>query len=190
MAMKGAMKAPDSEDWLLAVIDWQERLSAAMPRAGREAAVAATLKLIRAAAIFKMPVLVSEQYPQGLGPTIASILGELPQPAFISEKRSFSALACDEFRQRLSATGRRNVLLAGIEAHVCVLQTAWDLHREGFGVGVGADAVCSRTPLNAELALRQMGREGMAVLGVEAWLFAFLGTAEHPRFKDISALLK
>ena len=185
-----ATKPPDSEDWLLAVIDWQEQLSAAMPRAEREAALAATLRLIKGAALLKMPILVSEQYPQGLGPTVASIRGELPEPAFISEKLSFSALSCDEFRQRLSATGRQNVLLAGIEAHVCVLQTAWELHREGFGVGVAADAVCSRAPLNAGLALRQMRREGVAVLGAEAWLFAFLGSADHPCFKSISALMK
>ncbi len=185
-----AARPHDSEDWVLAVIDWQERLTAAMPRAGREAAIAATLRLIRAAAILNMPVLVSEQYPRGLGHTVGEIRGELSQPAFISEKLSFSALACDEFRRRLEATGRGNVLLAGVEAHVCVLQTAWELQRQGFGVGVAADAVCSRAPLNAELALRQMRAEGMSVLGAEAWLFAFVGSAEHPRFKDISALLK
>ena len=181
---------PDSESWVLAIIDWQERLAAAMPRAAREAAVAATLRLIRAAAILKMPVLVSEQYPQGLGHTIATIRAELATPAFISEKLSFSALACEEFRRRLDATGRRNVLLAGLETHVCVLQTAGDLQREGFGVGVAADAVCSRAPLNSELALQHMRSEGTSVLGGEAWIFKFLGSAGNPRFKEISALLK
>ena len=185
-----AARRHDSEGWVLAVIDWQERLTAAMPRAGREAAVAATLRLIRAAAILKMPVLVSEQYPKGLGHTIADIRGELPQPPFISEKLSFSALACEEFRRRLDTTGRQSVLLTGIEAHVCVLQTARDLHEAGFAVGVAADAVCSRVQFNTELALQQLRSEGISVLGAEAWLFAFLGSAGHPSFKEISALLK
>lgn len=171
----------------LVLIDVQGKLAQLMHE--REALFDNLQRLIQGVRVLGLPVLWLEQYPQGLGPTIpevARLLSDLQPVA----KMSFSAWGCEAFRQRLEASGRRQVLLAGIEAHVCVYQTAVDLLAAGYTVEVVGDAVSSRTAANRQLGLERMRAAGARWTGVEMALFELLRTAAAPAFKAIARLVK
>jgi nicotinamidase-related amidase len=174
-----------ARDAALLVVDVQEKLMALMEDRAR--VVGNSVRLIRAAALLGIPTWATEQYPKGLGPTVSEIAALISQR---SEKLTFSCCGVPELVEQLHGRGIRHVTVAGIEAHVCVAQTALDLLRLGFGVGVPADAVGSRNRLDWELALRRLERAGAVVTSTEAMLFEWLGTADHPQFKAISALVK
>jgi nicotinamidase-related amidase len=142
--------------------------------------------LLRGARILGLPVLVTEQYPKGLGHTVSEVAEHLDgvQPL---EKVCFSAADAEGFRDAL---GRDQVLLCGIEAHVCVSQTAEDLLADGREVHVAQDAVTSRTAENRDLGLHKMERSGATVTSVETALFELLGRAGTPEFKEVQALIK
>ena len=135
-----------------------------------------------------MPILWAEQNPQGLGATVREIASLLPGRPI--PKRSFSCCGESRFMQALTDLGRRQVLLAGIEAHVCVYQTAMDLMERGFEVHVVADAVSSRTILNKDIALRTMRDAGASITSVETALFELLRVAEGEKFKEILKIVK
>ncbi len=160
----------------------------AFPRhRGGDRLLANALRLVRAAQILGIPVLATEQYPKGLGPTLESLAALIPdRPA----KTSFHCLGAPGVVEGLAALGVRHVTLAGIEAHVCVAQTALELLALGYGVQVPADAVGSRFAIDREFALRRLELAGAIVSTTEAVLFEWLGGAEHARFKEISALIK
>ncbi len=174
----------------LLIVDVQERLLPAM--ADGAGVVSRCSILLKAAKALHVPVTVSEQYPKGLGHTVAALKADIGNgPVF--EKLSFSCWRDISLRAHFIGhhdTGRPQVIIAGIEAHVCVAQTALDLAQSGFGVFVVADAVSSRTENSAALALTRMGQAGIAVINTEMAVFELLGKAGTPEFKLLSALIR
>jgi nicotinamidase-related amidase len=145
-------------------------------------------RLIRGCAVLGVPVICTEQNPAGLGQTIDEIA-----PLIVSEpipKLTFSCCGEDAFLRRLKATGRKQVVVSGIEAHICVSQTALDLMAMDYEVYVVADAVSSRKAINRDVALGRLARDGAEIVTVEAALFEMLGSAEGERFKHILKIVK
>lgn len=172
----------------LVIVDIQERLAPAI--AGADAALKATLLLVAAAKRLAVPVSVTEQYPKGLGQSVAPLRDALGNDAAIFEKMDFSAMRAPDFAAHLEKQKRRSVILCGMEAHVCVLQTAIEAQEAGYDVGLVADAVGSRTMQSVEIALRRMEREGIRLLTSEMVVFEWLGRAGSDDFKAIAPLLK
>jgi nicotinamidase-related amidase len=170
----------------LAVIDVQEAFRPAVLDFERVTANIGVL--VQGARILGLPVLVTEQYPKGLGDTVPEVAQHLAGVPRL-EKTSFSALAADGFPAALDED-RDQVVLCGIEAHVCVNQTAEDLLADGREVHVVADAVTSRTAENRELGVHKMERSGAVLTSVETALFELLREAGTPEFKEIQALVK
>jgi nicotinamidase-related amidase len=175
------------EETLLIVIDVQERLLPVM--AEQAELLENLLKLIQGIQVLRIPILVTEQYPKGLGPTIRE-LRELITPFTAIEKRSFSCCGIDSFQQALERSGRRQLLVCGIEAHVCVYQTSLDLLVEEYSVHVLTDGVSSRRLSNKTLALEKLAHLGAQLTSVEMALFELLQNAEGDAFKRISAIVK
>ena len=176
----------------LLVVDMQERLLPAM--AGAEPLLHCAGILIRAAKRLDLPVLVSEQYPKGLGPTdpgLRALLGNEIEP---QPKTHFSCADDPNIRTRLQSLareqGRDQAVLLGIEAHVCVLQTALGLSRLGLAPFVVGDAVASRRAESRQMALDRMARDGVEIVTTEMVLFEWLGKAGTPEFKELSALIR
>lgn len=176
-----------AERSVLVVIDEQERLVPAIHE--HERVVRNTTILMDAAAALDVPVLVSEQYPRGLGPTV-TVVRQRVDAAAVVEKIHFSCAAEPAFLEKLEATGRSQIVLAGTEAHVCVLQTALGLAGQGRTVALVADATSSRTPANAELGIARMARAGVEIVSTEMVVFEWLHRAGTPVFKTVSALIK
>ena len=145
--------------------------------------------LIQGLQALDIPVLWLEQYPEGLGPTIPEIAELLPDNAAIP-KVCFSGCGQPEFRARLQDLKRKQVLVAGIEAHICVYQTVRDLLDMGHEVEVVADAVSSRTPVNRQVGLDRMSSMGASITSVEMLLFELLGEAGSDVFRQIAKLVK
>ena len=165
------------------VVDLQERLMRAIHQADQVIAHGAWL--IQIAQRLQVPVLTSEQYPQGLGSTVAAIRALLPASAFM-EKTHFSCAAEPDCLRRIDALDRRQVVVIGAEAHVCVLQTALGLQAAGKEVYLVADAVSSRAPRDVELALERMRAEGVRIVSREMVVFEWLERAGDDRFRAIS----
>lgn len=174
----------------LLLVDLQTRLFAAMSQHQRDEVVRSAGILSAAASALDVPVLYTEQYPKGLGATDPEVAAKLPDHAHCFEKTGFSCRAADGLLARLKSTERRQIVLAGQETHVCVLQTAFDLAAEGFQVFVVEDGVCSRNPEHRRNALERMRAGGIVMTNVESVLFEWLGDAAHPRFKALSALIR
>jgi nicotinamidase-related amidase len=136
------------------------------------------------------PVLASEQYPKGLGHTVAELAGRLPEGSAVVEKLRFSACGVDAFEEALAASGCARWVVAGIETHVCVNQTVHDLLARGFEVHVAADAVSSRSATNRSLGLEKMAAAGARVTSAEMALFEMLERAGSDEFKAISRLVR
>ena len=149
-------------------------------------------RLVRGAHILGLPVLLTEQYVKGLGPTVAAVRTAFEESGGYDpiEKDCFSAHGCAAFTTRLDALGRRQVILAGVETHVCVYQTALDLLAAGFEVFLPADAVSSRTAENREIAVRRLVSEGVRLSSTEMALFELLGVSGTDEFRAISRLIK
>jgi nicotinamidase-related amidase len=169
------------------IVDFQVRLAPAMVDSERTVANAAVL--MRAAPRFAVPVIVTEQYPRGIGPTVPE-LADLMPPEGALEKVHFAALDDAGVAKRVAGTGRRQMIVTGMEAHICVLQTAMALLREGSEVFVVADAVASRTAANRDAALGRMAAAGIQVVTTEMVVFEWLERAATPLFKDMVALIK
>ncbi|MGA2114402.1 MAG: hydrolase [Bryobacteraceae bacterium] len=177
-------------DSVVVIIDIQERLAAAMLSSARQAAIRNTRILIQAAACLGVPVLVTEQYPKGLGPTVAELTGILPGGTQRFEKTCFSCARAGTFSAALDASGRSQVILVGMEAHVCVLQSALELRAGGREVFAVEDACCSRKQENHINAMYRLRGAGVAVTNTESVLFEWLRDARHEHFKAISALVR
>ena len=145
--------------------------------------------LLRAAARLDVPVLVSEQYPKGLGHTVGELLALAPEDS-VMEKLHFSCAADEPIRARLEGFGRNQVVVAGIEAHVCVLQSCLGLKQQGYEVFVVGDACSSRDPANHQAAMARLAAGGVSVVTLEMALFEWLHVAGTPEFKEISRLIK
>ena len=171
----------------LVVVDVQEAFRPAV--LDFEQVVGNVSVLVRGAGVLGLPTLVTEQYPKGLGRTVPELAEHLDQVDPI-EKVCFSAVQADGFSRALQDGRRDQVLLCGIETHVCVNQTAQDLIRDGLEVHVAQDAVSSRTKENRDLGLHKMERSGAMVTSVETALFELLRAAGTPEFKEVQALVK
>lgn len=180
-----------ASDSLLVMIDIQERLTAAMPEVARRLLLHNSTILLKAASELDIPVLVSEQYPKGLGKTETNLAQQLPTHAQRFEKTCFSACGANDFMQAIDhSLRRRQVILVGMETHVCVLQTALELSARGLQVFVVEDASCSRNPTNAQNALARLRWAGVIVTSTESVLFEWLSDSSHECFKKLSALIR
>jgi nicotinamidase-related amidase len=179
-----------ADDCVLIIVDVQERLGDAMPRKVLNRVVANTTLLTRSADLMDIPVLHTEQYPRGLGTTLPSIMEALPSSVQSFEKTSFSCCAAEGFRAALDALKRQQVVIVGMESHVCVLQTALDLCAAGLQVFVAEDAICSRRLENYQNALERMRQATVGVVSAESVVFEWMGSADHPKFKPIQAMLR
>lgn len=172
---------------VLLVVDVQDRLAPAIHDGG--AVLGRIETLLRAAGRLGVPVAATEQYPRGLGRTVAGI-SALLDPGAIVEKIHFSAAEEPGFVERLRGHDRRQVVVAGMEAHVCVLQTALGLATAGFDPFVVADAVGSRTAADKALGLERLRGEGVRIVSTEMVVFEWLHRAGTPEFKDVVNLIK
>ncbi len=171
----------------LLLVDVQERLTPVMHDPRRVLHHGSLL--LRAARRLEIPVLASEQYPKGLGPTMVDLRQDLPQDA-VCPKNSFSCCGDDTLMSRVRGLERDQVVIAGIEAHVCVLQTALDMKTAGFGVCVVRDACSARNPDHEDVAWARLLQAGVTVAVTEMVLFEWLGRAGTEAFKEISAWIK
>ncbi len=175
------------DECVLVVVDVQGKLAQLMQ--GREELFKNVGILIKAAKVLGMPILWCQQVPEALGETVEQIK-ELLEGCEPINKSSFSCCGSGQFCEKLRGLGRGQVVLCGIEAHVCIYQTAVDLVRRGYAVNVVCDAVSSRTAENREAGLRRMESEGAKIGSVEMVLFEILRTADHPKFRQIAKLVK
>jgi nicotinamidase-related amidase len=174
-----------ADDTALLVVDVQEKLIPAI--ADRDRVVWNIRRLIDGARILGLPVAATEQYPQGLGPTVAELaerLGPIPS------KLTFSCSGCPEIFREWQGCGVHKILVCGVEAHVCVQQTVLDLLSEGWRIYVAADAVGSRREIDYRTALARMDSAGATLTTAEAALFEWCRLAGTPEFKQISRLAK
>ena len=174
----------NAEGAVLVLIDLQERLMPVIH--DQEAIVARAVRLAEAAQLLGVPVLATEQNPAGLGPTVAPLKA---YPQAVLSKTTFSAAGDPGFSALLPA-GAGQIVVAGCEAHVCVLQTVLDLLGSGHRVLVAADAVGSRHPADKAAALDRASRHGAEIVTSEMVLFEWLRDASHPRFREVQKLLK
>lgn len=176
------------DDALLIIVDIQERLAVAMTE--KERVIANTLHLIESAKLLGLPLLITEQYPKGLGPTVSEVRNAVQTYAPI-EKISFSCCGEKFFMEAVQETEKKQIILVGMETHVCVLQTCIDLlQAEEYDVHVVADAVCSRTDANYRTALELMRDAGAVITCTETVLFQLLVKAGTEEFKAISKRIK
>ena len=172
---------------VLVIVDVQGRLAQLMD--DRETLYANLQRMVRGAKALELPILWAEQNPRGLGPTIPELTALLEDEQPIS-KMTFSCCGSPEFIADLAATGRRQVLLTGIEAHICVYNTAVDLLGRDYEVHLVEDAVGARVASNKSVGVRRMCAEGAVLSSTEMALFELIKTAEHPRFREIQAIVK
>ena len=184
------MNRLDRNDVCFLFIDIQERLLPVIE--GREPLLENLQRLIRGAAILGVPILVTEQYVRGLGPTVEPLRVALDEANALSpiEKATFSAWRSSEFQTQWRLLGKKQAVVAGIESHVCVYQTVCDLLDNGFAVTVVDDAVASRTARNQEIGVRSMLQEGAKISSTEMLLFELTATSGTDEFRAISKLVK
>ncbi len=177
------MRTLTPEATALLFIDFQTKLMRVIEDA--DAVIANAKRLLDAAALFGVPVLFTEQNAKGLGPTIEALA---PPAGVAIPKMSFDACGCEGLIPRLE--GKPDILVAGCEAHVCVLQTVLSLIDTGRRVFAARDAIGSRRSESKETAIRRMERHGAEIVTTEMAIFEWLGSAEHPRFREAAALVK
>lgn len=172
---------------ILVVVDVQGKLAQLMH--DKEIVYANIERMIKGAQLLDIPILWTEQYPEGLGATIPQ-LAQLMSGNSPLVKDTFSCCGDDKFANALNSSGRQQVMLTGIEAHVCVYQTARDLLTDGFGVELIVDAVSSRTSANRQLGIERMKDLGAGVMSTEMTLFELLRVAKGDKFKEVLRIVK
>lgn len=178
----------DPAQTALAIIDMQEAFRG---KISDFAEVSAHVALIaHAARLLSIPVIVTEQYPRGLGHTVGEITAVLPDGYETVEKTTFSACGAQDFVMRLDVAGARHVLICGIEAHVCVNQTTHDLLALGYTVHLLTDCITARAAHNLQLGLGKMQQSGALFSSTEMALFELMRDAQHEQFKSIQKLIK
>ena len=175
------------ENSLLLIIDVQEKLVNALDK---NIIVKRVSNLVKSARLLSIPVAVTEQYPKGLGPTVSEVSAEFPENTPVFEKTSFNALAENGVLDKIKSYNKKQIVICGIETHICVHQTAAALLREGFEVYVVKDACASRNKYEFKQGIELMADNGVKVSCVEIVLFEWLQTAKNPHFKEIQALIK
>lgn len=174
-------------DTLLVIVDIQTKLLNVMFE--RERLILSCSKLIQAAKLLEIPIIITEQYPEGMGPTDPRII-ELLQDTEVIAKMSFSCCAVEDFNQKIANFGKKQIVMIGIEAHICILQTVHDLLHQGYLVYVPYDAVSSRKEGDYKNALGRMRQAGAVIGSVESAIFELLERAGTPIFRQISKLIK
>ncbi|MFW6284074.1 MAG: hydrolase [Desulfosalsimonas sp.] len=177
----------DSQQTALVVIDVQGKLARTV--SDSQQVVSNVEKLIRGANLFELPVIVTEQHPVGLGPTI-EVLQELFTNVSMVEKMTFNACMTPYFVQAMEQAGRRKILICGLEAHICVHQTVWGLLGRDFQVHVASDAVSSRTAWNRNMAIERMRAQGAVISTTEMALFELMQDANDDRFREFARIVK
>lgn len=175
-------------DSVLVIIDVQTQLTSVIAEA--PGMCVRTAVLLQAAQQLQVPVLVTEQYPQGLGRTERVIISKLPDPLPIYEKTGFSCFSAPGFSDALQATKRKQVIIIGVEAHICVMQTALDFLAMGYQVYIVEDAVCSRKADHKLYALKRIYQQGATITNYESVMFEWLRDANHAEFKTLSRLIR
>ena len=188
MATTQDFRLSPNESGLL-IVDVQEKLMAAMPEAPRNRTLDSVHTLIETANRLGFPILATEQYPRGRGPTVTSLAESIPNFSPF-EKMTFSCTGAGKFFSDIKALGRSKIILTGCETHVCCYQTALDLMENGFIVHAVADALCSRQKLNWRNALKALERAGAIPATTEQVLFDLLKVAGTEDFKSLSRLIK
>lgn len=181
------LKKLNSQDTLFLVIDVQEKLVGMLEKSTisvKTSILAATTNIL------EIPTIVTEQYPKGLGSTVEMVKSKLSANASYFEKTSFSALEQPEILEAIKNTGKKQVIICGIESHICVLQSAIDLINEGYEVFVVKDACASRNKYEFKLSIERLKEAGAVITCVEMIIFELLGSAKHPKFKELQALIK
>ncbi len=186
-AVKNVIMRINAEHTAALIIDVQERLLPAMSENGQ--LLANTIKLLKGLQILEIPSVFTQQYTRGLGDTVAEVKGLYSDFEF-TEKTTFSCCGEPAVDVKLNQLGKNTVIVAGIESHVCVLQTVTDLVDLGFEVVVAVDCIASRHPFDKKYALKRMMKEGATLSTTESILFELLGKAGGDKFKAISALVK
>lgn len=181
------MNMLDRKECLLLVVDVQERLVSALDK---DVVVKRAGTLVEAAKILEIPTIVTEQYPKGLGSTVSFVKDKLIDSVKIVEKTAFSAIKEKGFMDVLKSYGKKQIVLCGIETHVCVHQTCADLITEGFDVYVVKDACASRSKYEFKQGIERMQENGAKISCVEIVLFEWLRSSQNPYFKEIQALIK
>lgn len=181
------MNVLNPQDSLVLIIDIQEKLVRALDK---DIVVKRASNLVKSAKILDIPVIVTEQYPKGLGATVEALSSNLPENAQIVEKTAFNALLEDGLLEKLKSFGKKQIVICGIETHICVHQTAAALLREGFEVYVAKDACASRNKYEFKQGIEIMEANGAKISCVEIILFEWLQTAKNPNFKEVQALIK
>jgi nicotinamidase-related amidase len=174
----------------LVVIDVQEKMLTAITTSPTDIILDKIRRLIGVAKVLDMPIVYTEQYPQGLGPTSTRLKEWLPAELRPVVKTTCSCWRDQSFRNALQATGREHVILAGLETHVCVQQTALDLLRVDYSVFVPVDAIGSRFPLDMNTSLERMRHAGVEISTTESLIFDLVERCDHPKFKDVLQLVK
>ena len=177
----------NTDNTLLLVIDVQDRLIGMLKNS--DEIIKNNMILAKSAQILGVPTIVTEQYPQGLGSTVLEVK-EVVSPEHIFEKTSFSALENVEILDKIKSYGVKNIVITGIETHICVYQTTLSLIENGFNVYVVKNAVSSRKTKDYRTALELMRDFGAKLTCVEAVLFELLKTSKHPNFKEIQSFIK
>ena len=171
----------------LIVIDVQERLVPAMQAPAR--VIRNTQTLMTAAKKLAIPILLTEQYPKGLGHIVPE-LRELAKAGTVIKKMHFSCMNEKPFAARFKALGRRQAVIVGMEAHICVMQTGVDLMEQGYEIFVVTDATSSRTPESEKACLDRLGAAGAGIVTTEMVVFEWLGRAGTPEFKELLSMIK
>lgn len=175
------------EESIALFIDFQERLVPAM-RKNKEL-IENTGKLLKGLKELAVPMIFTQQYTRGLGPTVNDLIINPEKFSYI-EKTSFSCCDEEKFTQTLEGLNKKNVIICGIESHVCVLQTAIDLKNKGYNPVLVVDCISSRKKESIKVALKRMEQEGILITNTESILFELTRDAKNPAFKAISSIVK
>lgn len=181
------MNTLNADNSLVLIIDIQERLVGALDK---DIVVSKAVKIASAAKVLRIPVMVTEQYPKGLGNTVPMLKEVLPADTLVVEKTSFNALLEDGMAEKIASYGKKQIVIFGIETHICVHQTAAALIEAGYDVYVIKDACASRNKYEFKQGIDIMQQNGAKISCVEIALFEWLKGAKNPKFKEIQALIK
>lgn len=176
-----------AQDSLVIIIDIQEKLVASL---NKHKAVNNAVKVVNAASLLDIPILVTEQYPKGLGFTVPPLKAYLSENSQTVEKTYFNLLLEEGLKEKIKSYGKKQIVILGIETHICVYQTACALVEEGYEVYAIKDACASRDKENFKQGIEAMRDNGVKISSVEITLFEWLKGSKHPKFKEVQALIK
>lgn len=181
------MKLLESENTGLVIVDVQERLMTAVGQKDR--VIDNITRLLRLSALFSLPVLLTEHYLKAFGPTLSEIIDLLPSYEPV-QKNVFNCCEVDAFNERLDAAGRKDIILTGVESHICIFQTCIPLLEKGYQVHVPQDAVDSRTDENRRVGLRLMEKAGAFITSTETVIYQILKRGGTAEFKEMLKWIK